>query len=61
MASVADTSHIFLSEPQFWVNLRNIKGWDNVRLSVGGEVEISNNFVAKGFYAIPTLGAKWTF
>ncbi len=56
-----NTSHIFLSEPQFWVNLRNIKGWDNVHLSVGGEVEISNNFVAKGFYAIPTLGAKWTF
>ena len=59
--NTVDTSHIFLSEPQFWVNLRNIKGWDNVRLSVGGEVEISNNFVAKGFYAIPTLGAKWTF
>lgn len=56
-----NTSHIFLSEPQFWVNLNNIKGWDKVHLSVGGEVEVSNNFAGKGFFAIPTLAAKWTF
>ena len=54
-------SHILLSEPQFWVNLHKIRGWDNVHLSVGGEVELSNNFVSKGFYAIPTVAAKWTF
>jgi hypothetical protein len=30
-------------------------------MSIGSEVEVSNNFVAKGFYAIPTLAAKWTF
>ena len=56
-----NTKHIMLAEPQFWVNLNKIKGWDNVHLSVGSEVEISNNFVAKGFYAIPTVAAKWTF
>ncbi len=58
---------IFLSEPQLWLNLNTLKGWNDVNLSIGGEVELSNNFVwnAKGqnnkFYAIPTLAAKWTF
>ena len=55
------TSCIMLAEPQLWLNFNKIKGWDKVNLSVGTEVEISNNFVAKGFYAIPTLAAKWTF
>ena len=55
------TSHILLAEPQFWVNLNKIKGCDNFNMSIGSEVEVSNNFVAKGFYAIPTLAAKWTF
>lgn len=55
------TEFIFVSEPQLWVNLRNIKGWEKINLSVGGELEISANFVAKGFHALPTLGAKWTF
>ena len=53
---------VFLSEPQFWVNLNNIKGWDNINLSIGGELELSNNFGgSEGFYARPALGAKWTF
>ena len=40
----------------------NINGWDKVNLSVGGELELSNNFGgADGFYARPALGAKWTF
>ncbi len=56
-----NTEYIFLSEPQFWVNLNKIKGWNDINLSFGGEVELSNNFVGKGFYAIPTLAAKWTF
>ena len=56
-----NTEFIFLSEPQFWVNLNKIKGWDDVNLSFGTELELSNNFVGKGFYAIPTLAAKWTF
>ena len=40
---------------------------NGVNLSLGTEVEISNNFVwnNKGknnkFYVIPTIAAKWTF
>ncbi|WP_449028715.1 DUF5020 family protein, partial [Prevotella jejuni] len=58
---------ILLSEPQFWFNLNTLKGMKDVNLSLGTEVEISNNFVwnDKGqnnrFYAIPTVAAKWTF
>ena len=55
------TKFILLSEPQFWVNLNNIKGWEKINLSVGGEVELSANFVGKGFSALPAVGAKWTF
>lgn len=56
-----DTEFIMISEPQLWVNLNKIKGLEEMQLSVGGEVEISNNFVEKGFKAIPAIGAKWTF
>ena len=56
-----NTEFIFLTEPQLWVNLRNIKGWENINLSLGTEVEISCNFVQKGFAVMPTIGAKWTF
>lgn len=56
-----NTSHILLSEHQLWVNLNKIQGWEKFNLSVGTEVEFSNNFVGAGFYAIPTLAAKWTF
>ena len=53
---------IFISEPQFWVNLKNIKGWENIPLSIGGEVELANNFAGTpGFVVRPALGAKWTF
>lgn len=53
---------IFLSEPQFWVNLNKIKGVNkNFNLSIGSEVELSNNFGGRdGFYVIPTLALKWT-
>ena len=50
-----------MAEPQLWVNLRNIKGWENINLSLGTEVELSANFVGKGFHVMPTVGAKWTF
>ena len=50
-----------MTAPQFWVNLNNLKGWKNVNLSLGGELEISNNFVKKGLYAAPAFGAQWTF
>lgn len=46
--------YVFLSEPQIWYNI-------NKTFSVGGEVELSNNFVAPEFKVMPTLGAKWTF
>ena len=58
---------ILLSEPQFWFNLNTLRGMKDVNLSLGTEVEISNNFVwtDKGrndrLCVIPTLAAKWTF
>lgn len=58
---------IFISEPQFWFNMNKMKGWDGINLSVGTEIELSNNFVwdengkNDKFYAIPTLALKWTF
>ncbi len=54
-------------EPQLWYNLNTIKGWEDINLSVGTEIEISNNFVwdvngnHNRLYAIPTIAAKWTF
>ncbi len=55
------TEFIFISEPQLWVNLNKIKGWDKVNLSLGTEVEVSCNFVEKGFRVMPTAALKWTF
>ena len=55
------TKYIFLTEPQLWFNFNAIKGCEKINLSIGTEVELSNNFVAKGFYAIPTVAVKWTF
>ena len=58
---------IVLSEPQFWFNFNALKRMEKVKLSVGTELEVSNNFVFNKegrnnrFYAIPTLAAKWTF
>ena len=55
-------TNIFISEPQFWVNLNKIAGWENIPLSVGGEVELAKNFAGESkFVARPALGAKWTF
>ena len=46
---------VFLSEPQLWFNATK-------KFSVGGEVELSNNFAGMdGFKMMPTLGAKYTF
>lgn len=58
---------IILSEPQFWFNFNALKGMKGFNLSVGTEVEISNNFVFNNrgennsCYVIPTLAVKWTF
>mgnify|MGYP002629288639 CR=1 FL=1 len=51
-----EKQYVFLSEPQLWYNF-------NEQLSIGTEVEISNNFVfgADGLQALPTLGLRWTF
>ena len=62
----------FLTEPQFWVNLNTLRGMDGVNLSLGTEVEISNNFIYANwlynptlshqkFFVNPTLAMKWTF
>lgn len=49
------TDFVFLSEPQLWYNASE-------HFSVGGEVELSNNFGGmEGFNAMPTLAVKWTF
>ena len=55
--------YIFLSEPQFWVHLNKLKGFDdNFNLSIGAEVELGCNFAARdGFYAIPTAAIRWDF
>lgn len=55
------TSHIFLAEPQLWYNFNRNQAEGAGFWSVGAECELSNNFVGKGFYAIPTLAVKWTF
>lgn len=52
---------VVLTEPQLWYNV-------NEHLSLGGEVEISSNFVyntdpnsSKTFFINPTLAVKWNF
>ncbi len=55
---------VFLSQPQVWFNLNKVKGIpSDLNLSVGGELEISNNFPfahKDSFYAVPRLGIKYT-
>ena len=55
--------YVFLSEPQFWVNLNKFKGVDDdFNLSIGTEWEISSNFaLMDGWYLNPTLALKWSF
>lgn len=55
------TKFIFITEPQLWVNLNKIEGWEKINLSVGTEIEMSCNFVQKGFKVMPTAALKWTF
>jgi len=52
-----DSQIVFMTEPQLWMNLTD-------HLSIGGEVEISQNFIfAAGdkIQVMPTLGLKWDF
>ena len=55
---------IMLTEPQFWFNLNGVTK-AKTNLSIGTEIEISNNFVineanSKTFFVNPTLALKWT-
>lgn len=56
---------VFLSEPQFWVNVLNRHSANN-KLSVGTEWELSNNFIwytpvkDRKFYWNPTIAVKWS-
>lgn len=54
---------IFMTEPQFWVNLNKFKRInDKFNLSVGSEVEVTYNFAGNdGWYVVPTVAMKWTF
>jgi hypothetical protein len=46
---------VFLTEPQIWYNTCK-------NFSIGGEIEMSNNFgMNNGFMVNPTIAAKWTF
>ena len=47
---------VVISEPQFWYNFGN-------NLSIGGEIEISKNFIYKSekWEYMPTVAGKWTF
>ena len=60
MAKTTAEHTVFTTEPQLWYNVGQHFGCKN--LSVGGEVEISNNFGSNaGFMVRPCLGAKWDF
>ena len=59
---------VILSEPQLWYNFNTLHGMKDVNLSIGTELEISNNFIwnmdpqsSKTFFVNPTLALKWTF
>jgi hypothetical protein len=54
-----DGKLVILSEPQLWYNA-------NDHLSIGTEVEISNNFIYntyddQTFFVNPTIALKWNF
>ena len=53
---------MILNSNQFWMNLNKLKGVSkDLRLSVGGKLELSQNHYCEGFSAIPMVGAKWSF
>ena len=58
--SAVAKSTIFITEPQVWYNVGQHFGCEN--LSVGTEIELSNNFGStNGFKCRPCLGFKWDF
>jgi hypothetical protein len=52
--STLGTDFVFLAEPQIWYNATK-------NLSLGSEIELSNNFIDEGFGVCPTLAVKWNF
>jgi hypothetical protein len=50
-----DSKWVFIAEPQLWFNISK-------HFAVGGELEISNNFIygKDGMQFMPTLGVKYT-
>lgn len=46
--------YVLLAEPQLWYNVTS-------HLSVGTEIEVSNNFVAEEIKVMPTAAIKWNF
>ncbi len=54
--------NIILWSNQFWMNLNRLECVnDDLRLSVGGKLEISQNQYGEGFACVPMVGAKWSF
>jgi Domain of unknown function (DUF5020) len=54
-----DSQIVIISEPQIWYKLPMME-----KLMIGGEIEISHNFIFGGgedWYINPTLGLKWDF
>ncbi|WP_372754284.1 DUF5020 family protein [Labilibaculum sp.] len=45
---------VFITEPQIWYNATE-------NISLGSEIEISNNFAGDDFKVRPTLAVKWNF
>jgi len=45
---------IFISEPQIWVRAGK-------QLWIGGEIEVSHNFVSSSWEFMPTTGLRWEF
>lgn len=57
---------VVLTEPQLWWNLNTLPGLKKTHLSIGTEVEVSNNFIYntyndKSFFINPTVALKWVF
>ena len=46
--------YILLSEPQIWYNVTE-------NISIGSEIEFSNNLISNNFEVMPTLALKWNF
>ncbi len=47
---------------QLWMNINELKGVSrDLRLSIGGKIELAQNHYGPGFACVPMVGAKWRF